>query len=160
MEPLCDREGFCQCHVPALPAGPAILRQEPARVAECIARREREGWLGWLLKAMAWITLAIAPVLILLAFQFAFLPYHSHLATWMHRFLIAAHDTFALLATQPNMGWRPRLKNPELESLRVFRVRGFEKILILYRPLPDGFEILRMIHGSRHLQTLLLRNGL
>src|SRR5712671_950811 len=52
--------------------------------------REREGWLGWLLKAMAWITLAIAPVLILLVFQFAFLPYHSHLATWMHRFLIAA----------------------------------------------------------------------
>src|SRR4051812_13962408 len=30
--------------------------------------REREGWLGWLLKAMAWITLAIAPILILLVF--------------------------------------------------------------------------------------------
>ena len=24
-----------------------------------------------------------------------------------HRFLLAAHDTFALLATQPGMGWRP-----------------------------------------------------
>lgn len=50
--------------------------------------RERDGWLGGLLKAMAWITLAIAPILILLVFQFAFLPYHSHLATWTHRFLI------------------------------------------------------------------------
>lgn len=49
--------------------------------------REREGWLGWLLRTMAWITLAIAPVLILLVFQFMFLPYHSHLATWTHRAL-------------------------------------------------------------------------
>ncbi len=52
--------------------------------------REREGLLGWLLKAMAWITLAIAPVLILLVFQFMFLPHHSHLATWTHRILIVA----------------------------------------------------------------------
>ena len=52
--------------------------------------REREGSLGLLLKAMAWITLAIAPILICLVFQFAFLPYHSHLATWTHRVLIIA----------------------------------------------------------------------
>ena len=52
--------------------------------------RERDGWLGWLLKAMAWITLAIAPILILVVFQFAFLPYHSHIATWTHRLLILA----------------------------------------------------------------------
>jgi uncharacterized protein YjbI with pentapeptide repeats len=50
--------------------------------------RERAGWLGWLLTGMAWITLAIAPILILLAFQFMFLPYHSHLATWTHRLTI------------------------------------------------------------------------
>jgi hypothetical protein len=50
--------------------------------------REREGWLGFLLKAMAWITLAIAPILIIIAFQFRFLPYHSHLVTWTHRLLI------------------------------------------------------------------------
>jgi uncharacterized protein YjbI with pentapeptide repeats len=77
-----------------LPAENASLRQRLANTlfAQIFAGspREREGWLGWLLKAMAWITLAIAPILILLAFQFAFLPYHSHLATWMHRFLIAA----------------------------------------------------------------------
>jgi uncharacterized protein YjbI with pentapeptide repeats len=52
------------------------------------APREREGWLGRLLIAMAWITLAIAPILILLAFQFSFLAYHSHIATWTHRLLI------------------------------------------------------------------------
>lgn len=77
-----------------------------------------------------------------------------------HRFLLAAHDTFALLATQPNMGWHSRLKHPGLESLRVFRVSGFEKILILYLPLLDGVEILRVVHGSRNLQALLRRQGL
>ena len=50
--------------------------------------REREGAFGWLLRAMAWITLAISPILILLTFQFAFLPYHSHGVTWTHRLLI------------------------------------------------------------------------
>ena len=51
-----------------------------------------------------------------------------------HRFLVAAHETFALLVTQPAMGWHPRLKHPELASLRMFRVSGFERILVLYRP--------------------------
>src|SRR5207248_2631694 len=77
-----------------------------------------------------------------------------------HRFLVAAHDTFALLATQPNMGWQSRLKHPELKSLRVFRVKDFERILILYIPLLDGVEILRVVHGSRNLQALLRREGL
>jgi len=77
-----------------------------------------------------------------------------------HRFLLAAHDTFSLLATQPNMGWHPRLKHPSLEGLRVFRVSGFEKMLILYIPLLYGVEILRIIHGSRNLQSLLRLQGL
>jgi hypothetical protein len=51
--------------------------------------RERQGFVGAMLKAIVWITLAIAPVLILLAFQFSFLAYHSHIATWTHRLLIA-----------------------------------------------------------------------
>ena len=50
--------------------------------------REREGFVGSLLRAIVWITLAIVPILILLAFQFSFLPYHSHIATWTHRLLI------------------------------------------------------------------------
>ncbi len=76
-----------------------------------------------------------------------------------HRFLLAAHETFSLLATQPEMGWHPRLKNHLLASLRVFRVSGFEKMLVLYRPSPDGMEILRVIHGSRNIMALLHREG-
>jgi len=74
-----------------------------------------------------------------------------------HRFLIAAHETFLLLATHPDMGWSYRLNHPRLASLRMFRVSGFEKMLVLYRSLPDGVEIIRVVHGSRNLQALLRR---
>jgi plasmid stabilization system protein ParE len=46
------------------------------------------------------------------------------------RFLAAAHETFALLATQPNIGWPAYLKHPALKMLRVFRVTGFERICL------------------------------
>ena len=73
------------------------------------------------------------------------------------RFLAAAQGTFTLLATQPNIGWHSRLRNSALKSLRVFRVKDFERMLILYRPLQDGVEILRVVHGSRSLQSLFRR---
>lgn len=76
-----------------------------------------------------------------------------------HRFLVAAHETFTLLATHPEMGWRRRLNHPALESLRIFRVSGFERVLILYLPISGGVDILRVVHGSRNLQALLLREG-
>src|SRR6266481_3615853 len=77
-------------------SAPAFRLRKTQRCANG-SPREREGWLGWLLKAMAWITLAIAPILILLVFQFMFLPYHSHLATWTHRLLILAELVLAFL---------------------------------------------------------------
>jgi hypothetical protein len=53
----------------------ALMRQRLANTlfAQIFAGspREREGWLGWLLRAMAWITLAFAPIYIILAFQLA-----------------------------------------------------------------------------------------
>ena len=59
--------------------------------------REREGLLGTLLRVMAWVTLAIAPVFVLIVFQIKFLPYHSALVTWTHRGLIAI-DLLAVLS--------------------------------------------------------------
>lgn len=86
------------------PLANATMRQRLANTlfAQIFAGspREREGWLGWLLKAMAWVTLAIAPILILLAFQFSFLAYHSHIATWSHRLLILI-ELFAFFLIWP-----------------------------------------------------------
>ena len=63
-------------------------------------------------------------------------------------FLAAVNETFSLLATQPNMVWHARLTTPALATLRMFRVAGFERMLILYPPLEDGVDILRLVHGS------------
>jgi uncharacterized protein YjbI with pentapeptide repeats len=51
--------------------------------------RERQGLLGVFLRLIAWTTLAIAPVLVLLTFEVRFIPYHSSAVTWSHRVLIA-----------------------------------------------------------------------
>lgn len=77
-----------------------------------------------------------------------------------HRFLLAAHETFGLLADNPKMGWKARLKRHELTTLRVFRITGFERVLVFYRPHLEGVEILRVVHASRNLRILLRREGI
>lgn len=79
--------------------------------------REREGVLGWLLRLMAWITLAIAPVCVLVIFEIKFLPYHSASVTWTHRGLIVV-DLLAILllwagAVDPrrDIAWQALLKS-------------------------------------------------
>jgi len=44
--------------------------------------------------------------------------------------------------------------------MRVFRISGFEKMLVLYLPRSSGVEIVRVIHGSRDLEAFLLREKL
>jgi uncharacterized protein YjbI with pentapeptide repeats len=50
----------------------------------------RRGLFGWSLRAIAWTTLVIAPVLLLLMMQVQFLPFHSLLITWTHRLAMIA----------------------------------------------------------------------
>ena len=79
--------------------------------------REREGTLGMLLRIMAWTTLAIAPVLVLLTFQVKFLPYQSELVTWTHRLLIAVDLAAvfliwpAVLDARRDLTWRGLLRH-------------------------------------------------
>jgi toxin ParE1/3/4 len=73
-----------------------------------------------------------------------------------YRFLLPAEETFALLASQPEIGWRPKVKRLRgLESLRMFTISGFEKMVVLYRPTSDGVEIVRVVHGSRDLRAVI-----
>jgi toxin ParE1/3/4 len=72
-----------------------------------------------------------------------------------HRFLIAAHETFALLSTHPQMGRPLRLRHRGLPTLRMFRISGFDKMLVLYIPLSSGIEVVRVVHGSRDLVAFL-----
>jgi hypothetical protein len=52
-------------------------------------RLEREGFNATLLSLMALITLALAPVALMLFLEVKFLPYHSEGITWLHRGLLA-----------------------------------------------------------------------
>jgi len=72
-----------------------------------------------------------------------------------HRFLVSAHDTFALLATHPHMVWSFKSQSQPFQSMRVFPVYGFEKMLVLYQPLKGGVEIIRVLHGSRDVLAAL-----
>lgn len=73
----------------------------------------RGGWLGFLSKAIAWISLVIGPVFLLLLIQVQFLPFHSQGITWLHRGFILV-DVILLWSLWPAVvdsgseGKRPR----------------------------------------------------
>jgi Pentapeptide repeats (8 copies) len=73
-------------------------------------RLEREGINAKLLSLMALITLAVAPVALLLFLQIKFLPYHSEPITWLHRGLLAL-DLALVWTLWPGYrsGWGVRL---------------------------------------------------
>lgn len=65
------------------------------------------------------------------------------------RFVGKVDGYLMLLANNPEAG-RPR---PALgAAVRTFPVDGY---LIVYRPIPDGIQVLRFLHGARDLEELL-----
>ena len=71
------------------------------------------------------------------------------------RFLRQARRTFELLADRPEIG-RPRgSPEQELSGVRSWPVVGFEKHLVFYRPIRNGVEIVRVLHGARDIESLL-----
>jgi toxin ParE1/3/4 len=72
------------------------------------------------------------------------------------RFLSAAERTFEMLAETPRMGRRWDSTLAHLQDVRLWRVKGFENWLVFYLPLADGVEILRVIHGARNLDDVLV----
>jgi Plasmid stabilization system protein len=72
------------------------------------------------------------------------------------RFLAAADSTATLLARQPESGSRVSTTRVEFQEIRRFPLSdGFERISLFYFPLPDGIDLVRVIHASRDLQRLL-----
>lgn len=77
------------------------------------------------------------------------------------RFLRAAEKTLEPLARMPESGIPIFVRNPALQGIRRFPVTDeFEKILLFYFPLPDGVDLVRVIHGNRDLQRLFAEGSL
>lgn len=65
------------------------------------------------------------------------------------RFARGAAASFRKLAETPGLGSPAVSGWPDLESTLKWRVTGFPKLLIFYRPIENGVEIVRVLHGAR-----------
>ena len=70
-------------------------------------------------------------------------------------FFDAARSTIAKLAQNPGLGNLYNVNNPRLQGLRKWGIRGFEKYLIFYLVSEELLTIVRIIHGSRDIPTIL-----
>ena len=70
------------------------------------------------------------------------------------RFLRAVEATFEKLADMPGLGaeW-DEFETPIL-NLRFWPLPRYRNYVIFYRPLSDGVEIVRVVHGSRIFKYL------
>jgi toxin ParE1/3/4 len=71
------------------------------------------------------------------------------------RFLAAAQKLYGLLAAIPEFGARWKAEDARFADLRHFAIPKFSNYVVFYRPLPDGVEIVHVLHGARDLGPLL-----
>jgi toxin ParE1/3/4 len=70
------------------------------------------------------------------------------------RFNRAAEQSFNLIGRYPAIGARVPYRNPLFAGVRMLRIKSFPNHLIFYRPLPNGAEVIRVIHGARDIEKL------
>ena len=56
-------------------------------------------------------------------------------------------EKFALWATQPMMGRARDELSPGIRSL------AFGRYVVFFQPLPDGIDVVRVLHGSRDIDA-------
>ncbi len=74
-------------------------------------------------------------------------------------FFNAAHTTFEDLLAIPGIGKIRNVSTARLAGLRKWRVSGYERYLIFYRPAPGGIDIVRVLHGARDIDPILEESG-
>jgi toxin ParE1/3/4 len=70
------------------------------------------------------------------------------------RFLDAAEAAFAQLAALPSIGQAVPFSSALAQGIRVWRVEGFERYLIFYRPVGLGIEVVRVLHTARDFPSI------
>lgn len=64
------------------------------------------------------------------------------------RFLDSCEQSFELLERSHEIGSPRRFEDPQLASIRMSLVKGFDDYLIFYVPLAEGVRILHVIHSA------------
>jgi toxin ParE1/3/4 len=72
------------------------------------------------------------------------------------RFLDAAREATDLLAQLPRLGPSGRFRSRGLRRVRIWPIRGFDRILLIYATDRVGIDVLRVVHGARDLDALEL----
>jgi toxin ParE1/3/4 len=73
------------------------------------------------------------------------------------QFLELAEATFAQILTVPRIGKSIGFVLERMGEVRQWRIKNFQDYLIFYRVQDDQIEILRILHGSRDLEGILVR---
>ena len=71
------------------------------------------------------------------------------------RFFAQAEATFSRLASMSGIGTAYEHDHPGLAGLRFSPVFRFRNYLVFYRPVADGIEIVRVVHGARDIASIL-----
>ena len=71
------------------------------------------------------------------------------------RFRVQVESTFARLLNSPAIGTSYEPEDPTYGELRHFPIAKFPKYLAFYRPVADGIEVVRVLHGARDVASIL-----
>src|SRR5215831_11293529 len=71
------------------------------------------------------------------------------------RFLRQAGESFSAPARMPGLGMALTVSHAELDGIRKWQVKDFEKFLIFYLPDTRGVSIVRVLHAARDWWGLL-----
>jgi uncharacterized protein YjbI with pentapeptide repeats len=111
-----------------------LRRQLPSNIfVQFLAgpREVRTGIMGFMLRLIAWVTLAISPLALLVLFHLQFLPYHNEPISWWHRMVVGA-DLVLLWMLWPSVarGETTRITRHDLRHGKV-RAAGLISLTLL-----------------------------
>jgi len=64
------------------------------------------------------------------------------------RFALAVEKTYQQLSRMPYLGELHPFKDPSMQNIRIWRVKGFPNHLIFYRVEPEQITIARLRHSA------------
>lgn len=76
--------------------------------------------------------------------------------TMADRLVAAVDETLLFLSESPHVGRVLEMRHARLAWLRIWSVQGFPNHLLIYGPIESGIELVKLIHGARNLDDLIL----
>jgi uncharacterized protein YjbI with pentapeptide repeats len=112
-----------------------LRRQLPSSIfVQLLAgpREVRRGVIGFLLRQIAWISLVIGPLVLLVFFELQFLPYHDQAITWWQRIMVLL-DLVLLWLLWPKV-LQARAGDASWRQIAAIAVCGVVSLLVLAIP--------------------------